>query len=245
MSKDLLTVDTSEISAAAGGVAVAASVSALVFLASLHILSPEFDPAWRMVSEYALGSYSWVLSLMFVAWAISSWALAYGIRSQVRTIGGKIGLVFLVLAGVGEAMASVFDVKHSLHGVAALIGIPSLPIAAMLISLSLRRHQPWSAEKKALLVTANMTWISYVLMTLAAIVMFTGFARAGVDFNAGPAAEQTLPPGVIALAGYTNRFLIIVYCVWVMFVGWQATRFRTAVETDRDRNVEKEEPVGA
>lgn len=244
MSKDLLTVDTSEISGTAAGIAVATSVLALIFLAGLHILSPEFDPSWRMVSEYALGSYSWALSLMFAGWAVSSWALAYALRSQVKTTGGQLGLVFLVLAGVGEAMASVFDVKHSLHGVAALIGIPSLPIAAMLISLSLRRNEEWSGEKKGLLLTANMTWISYALMTVAALVMFTGFARSGVDFNAEPAAAQTLPPGVIALAGYANRFLIIVYCVWVMFVGWQATRLRTAVATDRERNVEKEEPVG-
>ena len=223
-------VDTSEISGTAAGIAVVTSVAALVFLASLHILSPEFDPSWRMVSEYALGHYGWVLSMMFISWAISSWALAYGIRSQVKTIGGKIGLVFLILAGIGEAMASVFDVRHSLHGVAALIGIPSLPIAAMLISLSLRRNRAWSGEKKGLLLTANLTWISYVLMTVAAILMFTGFANAGVDFSAEPTAEQTLPPGVIALAGYANRFLIIAYCVWVMFVGWRATYLRSGVE---------------
>jgi hypothetical protein len=229
MSKEFLTSDTSEISDTAARIAIGFSAAALTFLASLHILSPEFDPAWRMVSEYALGSYSWVLSLMFIAWAFSSWALAYSIRSQVKTRGGKIGLIFLVLAGVGEAMASVFDVKHSLHGVAALIGIPSLPIAAMLIGLSLRRNREWSGEKKGLLITANLTWISYALMTAAAIVMFTGFSQAGVDFNAEPTAERDLPPGVIALAGYANRFLIFAYCLWVMFLGWTAVRLRTRV----------------
>jgi hypothetical protein len=228
MSKELVRNGTSEISDTAARIAIGGSAAALVFLANLHILSPEFDPSWRMVSEYALGRYSWVLSLMFVAWAFSSWALAYSIRSQVKTRGGKIGLIFLVLAGVGEAMASVFDVKHSLHGVAALIGIPSLPIAAMLISLSLRRNQKWLGEKKGLLITANMTWISYALMTIAAIVMFTGFSQAG--FNAGPTAVQTLPPGVIALAGYANRLLIFAYCLWVIFVGWTALRLRTQVD---------------
>lgn len=230
MSKELLSVDPTEISGTAAVIAVVASVSALVFLGSLHILSPEFDASWRMVSEYALGRYSLVLSLMFVSWAVSSWALVYAIRSQVKTKGGMIGLGFLVLAGVGEVMASVFDVKHSLHGVAALIGIPSLPIAAMLISLSLRRNQEWVGEKKGLLVTANLTWISYALMTIAAIMMFTGFSQAGVDFNAEPTAERALPPGVIALAGYANRFLIFAYCLWVMFVGWTAVRLRTRVE---------------
>ena len=46
-------------------VAIGTSVAVLVLLAILHILSPEFNPAWRMVSEYANGKYAWVLSLLF------------------------------------------------------------------------------------------------------------------------------------------------------------------------------------
>ena len=111
-------------------------MTTLVCLTGLHVLSPEFDPSWRVVSEYALGRHGWVLSLMFLAWAISSWCLAFAIRSQVRTIGGQIGLVFLVAAG-GEAMASVFDLRQPApHNLAAAVGIPSLPIAAMLISVN-------------------------------------------------------------------------------------------------------------
>src|SRR4030095_3870288 len=106
--------------------AIATSVAVLLLLAILHILSPEFDPSWRMVSEYANGQYGWVLSLMFVAWAVSSWILAFMLWSQINTTAGKVGLVFLILAGVGEAMASVFDINHSLHGLAGLIGIGSL-----------------------------------------------------------------------------------------------------------------------
>lgn len=60
------------ISQIAGRISFAASTASLIFLVALHILSPEFDPSWRMVSEYALGNYSWVLSLMFGSWALSS-----------------------------------------------------------------------------------------------------------------------------------------------------------------------------
>jgi len=35
-------------------VSIAAGALTLVLLAALHILSPEFNPSWRMVSEYAL-----------------------------------------------------------------------------------------------------------------------------------------------------------------------------------------------
>jgi len=41
----------------AARLAIAAAAAALLLLASLRVLSPEFDPSWRMVSEYANGHY--------------------------------------------------------------------------------------------------------------------------------------------------------------------------------------------
>ena len=102
----------------AARLSLAAAIATLLTLAVLHLLSPEFDPSWRMVSEYANGGYGWVLSLMFASWAVSSWALAFAIWPQVGTRAGKIGLFFLIAAGIGEAMASVFDINHSLHDLA-------------------------------------------------------------------------------------------------------------------------------
>lgn len=204
---------------------IAAAIAALLFLGSLHILSPEFDPSWRMVSEYANGQYGWVLSLMFIAWAVSSWALAFALWSQVPTRAGKIGVVFLSAAGIGEAMASVFDINHPLHGLAGIIGIGSLPIAAMLISVSLGRTREWSAARKALLWTANLTWISVLLMIITFAIMIITYTQTGATVN--PQAEVTvLPPGVIAVVGGANRFLIVAYCVWVMTAAWQALKLR-------------------
>jgi len=223
MSKD--TTNIPVISLQTARLAIAASVAVLLLLAILHILSPEFDPSWRMVSEYANGQYGWVLSLMFASWAVSSWALAFTIWSQVKTIAGKIGLVFLIAAGVGEAMASVFDINHSLHGLAGIIGIGSLPIAAMLISVSLGRTEASSSAKKSLLWTANLTWISVVLMAASFAILISTFMQAGGDMSAGE-TMTTLPDGVIALVGWANRFLIVVYCAWVMVAARQATKTR-------------------
>ena len=86
------TKPVTEISLSVEQLSIATSAAVLVLLASLHILSPEFDPSWRMVSEYANGNYSWVLALMFIAWAVSSWTLAFAIRSQIGTMAGKVGL---------------------------------------------------------------------------------------------------------------------------------------------------------
>ena len=211
---------------AAGRLAIATACATLLLLASLHVLSPELDPSWRMVSEYANGQHGWVLSLMFSAWALSSWALAIALRSLAVTKAAKVGLVFLCLAGIGEAMASIFDIKHSLHSVAALIGIPSLPVAAMLISASVARTRERSGAKSPLLWTANLTWVSFVLMAVSFAIFIATYKRAGGDMSAGTAITA-LPPGVIAWIGWANRFLIFCYCVWVITVAWQALQRRS------------------
>jgi hypothetical protein len=208
-AKTVLNAEPRTTAARAARLAIAASVTAIVCLAGLHLLSPEFDPSWRVVSEYALGRHGWALSLMFLAWAVSSWSLAFAIRSQVQTIGGRIGLVFLVLAGIGEALAAVFDLRHPAgHGLAGALGVPTLPVAATLIGVSLGRTRAWSPARTALLGTAGLTWLSLALM-VAAMVSLKGSVA-----------------GVQVPIGWPNRLLVVVYCTWVIVVAWLAIRLR-------------------
>ena len=161
---------------------------------------------------------------MFAFWAIGSWTLALAIRSRLRTTGGRIGWWLLIVAGLGEALAAVFDVRHAAtHSLAAFLGILGLPVAAMLVSVSLGRSQEPSRARSALLWTANLTWISVALMVAAMIVMTIGFTRAG-GVAVPDAVVKTMPPGVIALVGVANRLLVAVYCVWAMVAAWQAAR---------------------
>lgn len=201
---------TMAVSQVAARISFAASVASLFFLAALHLLSSEFNPSSRMVSEYALGNYGWVLLLMFLTWALSCIALFFAIKSEVITVGGKIGLGFLLLAAVGMTMGGLFDVNHDLHGLAAMIGMPSLPIAAILISVSLGRNSSWTSARRSLIWTAILTWVSLLLMNVA---IFTGFSP---TFEANPGAWF----------GWANRFLIIAYNVWLMVLAWQAFRIR-------------------
>lgn len=205
---------------------IIASVLTLLLLAALHILSPEFDPAWRMVSEYANGNYAWVLSLFFACWGISTWALAYAIWNQVKTKGGRIGLYFLIAAGVGEVMAAFFDINHSLHSLASLIGIPSLAIAAVLISKSLVKEEAWSSVKKNLLLSANLTWISILLMAVSFVILIVTFTQSGAEMPTDSTTVTALPAGVIGLVGWANRFLVIVYNAWVIFVAKHFTKIK-------------------
>jgi len=49
-------------------------VFAIVFLfllLLLHFLKREFDPSWRMISEYEIGHFGWLMRLAFFCWGAS------------------------------------------------------------------------------------------------------------------------------------------------------------------------------
>lgn len=206
--------------------AVVMTATALLLLASLHVLSPEFAPSWRMISEYALGQYGWVLSLMFMAWGLGTFALAVAIWPQVRTRAGKAGWCFLVVAGIGESMACFFDVRHEVgHGIAGLLGVLGFPVAALLLTASLGHNEGWREVRRMLLWLGNLSWISVVLLIATLATMTVQMTRA----NGGHLpqhAPRALPPGVLGLDGWADRLIVLCNCAWVLVAAWHAIRLQ-------------------
>ena len=87
-------------------------------------------------------------------------------------IAGKIALGLLIAAGVGEAMASVFDINHPLHNLAGMISVLGLPIAAMLIG---QVH-----NLGVVFVPGAASMIPLVLMVMVLIWRPGGLVKAGV-----------------------------------------------------------------
>jgi hypothetical protein len=216
----------SQVADLARWLAILATSATIFLLVALHVLSPEFSPSWRVVSEYAFGHYAWVLSLMFLSWGIGSWALVVAIWSQIHTNSGRVGLWFLIIAGVGEAMASVFDINHPIgHGIAGLLGVIGFPIAALLLSGALGRNETWRAARKPLLWIANLSWISVGLLVATLVIMTIQMAR----INGGHLpqhAPKSLPPGVLALDGWADRLIVLSNCAWVLVAAWHAIPVR-------------------
>lgn len=124
----------------------------------------------------------------------------------------------MVAAGLFEAdpvTASKDELtRHgNLHGLAAMVGIPGLPIAAVLISRSLVRKPAWSSARRLLLWTAHLTWISVVLMFASMFIML------------GQTAGKFGPD---VLIGWPNRLVVLSYSAWLMVVAWRADRLRSA-----------------
>lgn len=196
---------------AAYGALVATAVSGVALLL-LHLVDPEFAPSWRMVSEYANGRHKWLLTLVFTAWALSSVALIAALWPLRETTLGRIGLIFLFLAGTGQAMGALFDINHKLHGPAAMIGIPSLCIAAVLITVALAHRTDISAPP---VWSAHLPWIAFALMIGAFMLFFSSLKAAGVDMSGQSGPLKELPAGVGGYVGWANRLLFAAAYLWV------------------------------
>jgi Protein of unknown function (DUF998) len=210
----------------AATLAAVLAIVTLLILALLHVMSPEFQPSWRMVSEYANGRHRWLLAAMFISWALSSWLLAPVLYPFAATWPAKLGVLFLVIAGIGEAMAAAFDINHPLHMHAAILGMNGLPIAALLIGISFARAGHWGASRRMMLWLSQLPWISVAVMSISMVLFFTGLSRAGIVITPDSKPLAELPAGVMAIGGWANRFLILSYCIWAIAATW-CLRHRT------------------
>ena len=198
----------------------------VVLLALLHFVKPELDPSWRMISEYEIGRLGWVMQLAFVSLAVSCLALFVAVFSQVKTASGRIGFVFLLLGAAGLLIAALAvsdpitapvaeQTEHGKwHAIGALLGIPSFPIAAVLISYSLGRNEAWMGARPALVWAAHFTWISVVLMMAFIAVLL-------------PQHGGMFGPAVII--GWPNRLVVAAQSAWLMVVAWQAINLTAQV----------------
>src|SRR3712207_204967 len=171
------------VSRAAALLSFAGTATFLVLLTALLFIKPEFDPSWRVISEYSIGDYGWIMVLAFLSLAVSCVSLFVAIRSQTRTIGGKIGLAFLLVAAAGLIIAAFFTTDPitasrdeltthgNLHGLGAALGT-SFPIAATLIGWSLARNRAWSPARQSLLWAAGLAWIGFLAFALSMVLMF-------------------------------------------------------------------------
>jgi hypothetical protein len=209
------------ISPAPARLSLAGAATFLVLLAALHFLKPGLDPSWRMVSEYEIGRYGWVMALAFLSLAFSCVALVVAVRSQARTTGGRIGLALLLVSALGMTIAAIFTADPitasqseltthgNLHGLGALLGIPTFPVAATLISLSLARARGWSTARRSLPWMAVLTWIVLLVFVASVAVML-------------PRGDGGFGPDVPI--GWPNRLLVLAYSAWLMVAAWQAIR---------------------
>ena len=200
------------------------AVAFLVLLIILHVIEPEFDPSWRLISEYELGHYGWMMSLAFISFSASIFALIVAIRSYIRTTVGRIGLFMLSIIGaalIGAAIfitdpittpANAFTTSGNLHNLCGAIVILGFPIAITLIGRSLSVNQAWASIRRRIPWITIMVWSGLLVFYGSYIIFMMGKSGIGPD----------------VLIGWPNRYLIVVYILWVMIVAGY-TRWRASM----------------
>ena len=118
---------------------VAGGITAAL-IAILHVLEPEYDPSWRMISEYSLGRHGWVMRLAFVTMAISPAATCVALWP----FGGAwtVGLAVVALGALGAAFIDADPIMtsrveatprgraHTMLGAVCLAGFPPAALLA-------------------------------------------------------------------------------------------------------------------
>src|SRR5215216_1577851 len=201
----------------------AGAATLVVLLAALHFIKPELDPSWDFNSEDAIGRYGWLMVLAFLSLALSYVSLFVAIRSQLRTIVGRIGLALLLVSALGLTTAAIFTTdpitvsenavttEGTLHNLGGTLGI-AMPFAAALMGWKLARNPAWSLAKRPLLWATGLALVAFLVSFVSLGVMVS---RSGGEF------------GPDLLVGWPNRIEIVAYSVWLMVVARQAIRVRS------------------
>jgi hypothetical protein len=188
----------------------------LVLLAALFVLKPEIDPAWRFISEYAIGRHGWLMSLAFLSMAACCVATVIALWSQLG-IGGRIGAGLLLIGALGLTLAGIFttdpittpmeaqSTSSQLHGLGAILG-DGVALGGTIITVSLLRNKAWRAARGWLIGILALTWIVYAWLMMSM------------------PADGHFGPGVAI--GWPSRALMVSYCLWFIVIASQALQLR-------------------
>jgi hypothetical protein len=136
-------------------------------------------------------------------------AIALAGVADSRAMRAGVWLLLAAAFGLGLAVFCPMDplttpagqetMQGNLHGVSALIGIPSFIAATLVLASALKKRPEWRRAAPWLTAFAHATWISLVLMIACMVLLLTqGMTVMG------------------ELVGYANRLLVIAYALFLM-----------------------------
>jgi hypothetical protein len=197
-------------SSIAAGVTFGGAAAFLLILAALHVLKPQLDPSWRLISEYAIGRHGWLMSLAFVSLFASCFALHFALGHSL----GSVALVVVALGALGSALfvadptATPWMSQTStgrLHTVSATLFVLGFPPATTMVGWNL------SGERTPASTQSLLAWIS--LIVWAGFLLFIG----SIIFYGAPKCRF----GPQVRIGWQNRLMMVIYSTWLMIVAWK------------------------
>ena len=155
-----------------------------VLIAALHVVRPELNPLVHPTSQYAVGSFGYVMSVAFIAMSVASFALTIGLsRQEVAPERALAGRILLGLWGVGALIAMLFPLNElgteptlasKVHRINGPIGFLSITLGAILLSRRFGHDRRWQSIARP---AQFLSWamLAFFFVTGAAIATRSGF----------------------------------------------------------------------
>ena len=186
----------------------------LFLLAILHFIEPEFDPTWRLISEYEIGTFGWLMRLAFFCWGGGFLSLTISLWSILETRGGKIAKWWLLIISIALFGAGVFatqpitDISRGtidrLHATCGALMIFTFPIVSTLIAFNLSKYLAIGSAKQKLFWTTFLVWLG-IIAFFSALTIYAPQVK-----GRGYSADVWI--------GLPNRFMVLAYTIWLIVV---------------------------
>jgi MFS family permease len=200
----------------AAATTLAAQVAFLALLVALHLLRPDLDPSWRLVSEYVGGRFGALMVAAFALSALGCLAVVVAGGRRLGSAAGAAGAFVLIVSAVALGVAAIYPTDPiftapeqltragRIHLAGAGVSMVSFPIAALLIAVALSSAPRYRATRRWMWIVTGATWVA-----LAALAV----PLAG-------ALESGFGPDVAI--GWPHRALLLADSVWLLLVAVRA-----------------------
>jgi len=195
-------------------ISIAFSCGFVLILVVLHFLKPEFNPSWRMISEYAIGKFGWLMRLAFILWSSAIVMLLIALWPTLNSGNEVVGRVWLIVISVALIGASIFrtnpitetrqSLNHTIHQVCGTVVIITFPIASSILGSYLLSSE-YSDYQVLLQISMTLNWLGLGSFIGTIIVSKLINHKVGSD-------------GSKLYMGWQNRFLVLVYISWIIVV---------------------------
>jgi len=163
--------------------------------AALHFLEPEYDPRYRFMSEYAWSAHGWLMTTTFFVLVLALLTVALALRNLYGpSRSARVGFGLLVVGAAGICVAGVFR-GFPLHDVGGAVGLPSVVMAALLLSWSFRRAPGWRPL--------------FLITLLIALGIFTALLSMVID---------------VGMPGLQQRIFLSLVLLWLAIVAHRLVR---------------------
>jgi hypothetical protein len=191
------------VSTVAAVYALGAAALAVALIVALHFLEPEFDPSWRMLSEYSLGRYGALMRVAFLA--IGTAVIAGAVALWEAAGPWSLGLILVAIGPLGAAFVDTDPIttprvqmsrRSNVHAALGSLFILGFPLAATIAGISAAGD---------LAVGPVLAWASIV--PWITLVWFIGVNVRHARPDAVGAPEVRI--------GWPNRVSMLAYLGWV------------------------------